>query len=185
MLRKLATSAALGLLIAFPASSRAGDEKVPWIHVEVLEDQGDGARVKVNLPLSLAKVALSMASEMESEHFDRGHIRIENADITVQDLRALWRELKDAGDAEFVEAEDDGETVKLFRKGSTVFVHVDSDDGDEKVRIEVPIAVVDALLSGEGETLDLAAAVDQLQGMTPGDIISIRDGEDTVRVWID
>ena len=43
---------------------------------------------------------------------------------------------------------------------------------------------MDALLSGEGDRLDLQAALAELTEER-GDIITVRDGETRVRVWID
>ena len=151
----------------------------------MLEDDGEGAKVKVNLPLSLAEVALKMASKVENEYISNGQIRIDNAEISVRDIRILWKELKNAGDAEFVSIEEDDEVIKVFRDGDYVHVNVDSRYGDEKVRMELPVNLVDALLDSEGETIDLAAAFDELGDSHRGDIIRIQDGSDFVRVWVD
>ncbi len=96
----------------------------------------------------------------------------------------MWAEVRRAGDAEFVTVKDGDETVSVSRKGESVFVNVDGDDG-EKVRIELPVAVVDALLSGKGDELDVAAAVGKMKDMKKGEIVRVEDGEDTVRIWID
>ena len=52
------------------------------------------------------------------------------------------------------------------------------------VRVEVPVSLVDALLSGEGESANIQAAVAELQKRR-GDIVSVREEDSTVRVWID
>jgi hypothetical protein len=57
-------------------------------------------------------------------------------------------------------------------------------EGAQKVRLEVPIDLVDALLSGEGESLNLSAAFSRLQTLR-GEILSVEDGPSRVRVWID
>ena len=44
--------------------------------------------------------------------------------------------------------------------------------------------MVDALLEGDGENLNIAAAVRQLRGES-GDIVRIEDGDKLVRIWID
>jgi hypothetical protein len=174
--------ALLALAILIPATGGARDrDATPWIHVEVLEDGGNGAKVKVNLPLSLAKMAMDMAPE---EILSQTHVRIEDEDWTVADIRKLWSELKNAGEAEYVTMEDGDETVRVFRKGDRLFVHVDGDAG-ETVRVEVPVSLVDALLSGPEDELDLAAALDELQKMDSGEIVRVEDGGDLVRVWID
>ncbi len=173
----------LALALLIPGLVNAKDKKSgPWIHVEVLEDGSDGASVKVNLPLSLAQMAMGMIDEGEIKG---GKIQFDEADLTVSDMRQLWNELKDAGDAEFVTVEEEDQTVRIFRKGSRVFVNVDG-RGGEKVRVELPVALVDALLSGEEEDeLDVEAALAELQKMDSGEIVRVEDGKDTVRIWID
>jgi len=89
------------------------------------------------------------------------------------------------GDAEFVTVDHEGETVKIYRKGDRVFANVEAEGGTEKVRLEVPVAVVDALLSGSGDKLDIDAALTQLQKMDAGEILRVDDEEDQVRIWID
>lgn len=159
---------------------RNGD-RGPWIHVEVLEEGAEGAKVNVNLPLSMARIALEMAPE---EVFDDGRIEINDRDITIEDLRNAWKELREAGDAEFVTIAEDDETVKIYRRGDTIFVDVDGED-DEIVRIEVPVDVVDALLGGRGNELDLDAALAALERMSGSTVVRVQDGNESVRVWID
>lgn len=185
MNKQLLATASLTLALLIPSVSGARDRDrdqgaKPWIHVEVTENGGDGAKVKVNVPLSLAKMALDMAPEDVISHT---HVRLENEDWTVSDIRQLWGELKKAGEAEFVTMEDGDETVRVFRKGDRLFVHVDGRH-DETVRVEVPLSLVDALLSGPEDELDLAAALDELQTMD-GEIVRVEDGGDLVRVWIE
>lgn len=176
-----------GLALLAPAVSGAkdkprSDSKTPWIHVEVTEHGQDGAKVKVNLPLTLARTALNMVS---NEDISGGHIRIEDNDISVADMRQLWNELKKAGDAEFVTAEEeDGQTVRVYRKGDRVFAEVQG--GDEgTAHVEIPVALVDALLSGNGDELDLESALAELERIGPGEIVRVEDGEDLVRIWIE
>ena len=188
MNKKILCIAFLTLALALPALAFAGGKKDeasngPWIHIEVREHDGDGATVNVNLPISLADVALQMVQEKSGKH-GHGRILIEDDDFTVEDMRAMWDEVRKAGEAEFVNAKDGDETVTVSRKGESVLVNVTGDDG-EKVRIELPVAVVDALLSGEGNELDMAAAIGKMKDMKKGEIVSVEDGEDTVRIWID
>ena len=120
----------LTLTLALPALALAGDKgntsNGPWIHIEVREHDGDGATVNVNLPISLADVALKMAQEKSG---DRSHFRFEGEDFTVEDMREMWAEVRRAGDAEFVTVKDGDETVSVSRRGESVFVNVDGDDG--------------------------------------------------------
>jgi 2-keto-3-deoxy-L-rhamnonate aldolase RhmA len=104
--------------------------------------------------------------------------------MSVADLRKAWSQLKATGDAEFATIEDKDQTVKIARTGAIVLIHVEKHDGAESVRVEVPIDVVDALLSGPGDELDVRAALTQLQKRR-GDIVRVKDENSTVRIWID
>ena len=59
-----------------------------------------------------------------------------------------------------------------------------SDRGAE-VDAKLPLTVVDALLSGPEGTFDFTAALQALADFGPGELVTVRDGEETVRVWID
>ena len=104
--------------------------------------------------------------------------------MKVSDLRKMWTELRDAGDAEFVSIEEEDKTVTVRRVGDRIEVRVDEPEDGEQVRVDVPVALVDALLSGEGEEVDIAAAMAEL-GKMRGEIVTVTDKDDTVRVWID
>jgi hypothetical protein len=95
----------------------------------------------------------------------------------------MWGELKKAGDTELVSVEDQDENVRVARRGAVVEVKIDR-KGKEAVKVEVPVEVVDALLSGEGEELNVRAALAQLQKRR-GDIVRVNDENSTVRIWID
>ena len=76
--------------------------------------------------------------------------------------------------------------MRIARTGDQINVQVEEgdEDGGKIVDIRVPVAAVDALLSGDGETLNVHAAVAQL-GKLRGDIVRVTGGEHQVRVWID
>ena len=175
-------AAALAFALTFTASALQA-QGTPWIHVEVIESGDKAEKVNVNLPLALAEVALDilpkeMTGKVTAEFQEKG--------ITLPDLRKVWTELKNTGDAEFVSVESDKETVRVVREGDLIRVRVADNGGDEReqVRVDIPIEVVDALLSGEGEELNLRAAVQQLRNRR-GDIVNVDDGKSKVRVWID
>lgn len=155
-----------------------------WVHVRV-EEPARKSKVSVNLPVSVVEAALQAAPETV---VSKGRIRLGRhhggSDLSVADLRRAWNELKATGDAEFASVEDEDETVKVSRAGNLVLVHVEKPAGREAVRVEVPIEVVDALLSGQGEELNIRAAFAELQKRR-GDIVRVRDENSTVRIWID
>jgi hypothetical protein len=180
--RTLGLAGALALMVAAPVRSQEPARRA-WVHVRV-EEPSRQSKVSVNLPVSVVEAALQAAPEKIMSkgqiHFGR---RGKN-DLSVTDLHKAWNELKTTGDAEFVTVEDDDETVRVSRAGSLMLIHVDKPSGKESVRVEVPIAVVDALFSGQGEELNLRAGFAELQKRR-GDIVRVRDEDSTVRIWID
>ena len=175
-------AAVLALTLSHSAAALQAQES-PWIHVEVIESGGKAEKVNVNVPLSLAQVALDALPEditgkITAEFQEKG--------IKLADLRKLWAELKNSGDAEFVKVESEKESVRVTRTGQLIQVRVEDRKGDatEQVHVDIPVDVVDALLSGEGEELNLRAAIQQLSGRR-GDIVNVTDSKSKVRVWID
>jgi hypothetical protein len=161
------------------ASAKGG---TAWLHVRV--DEVKGSKVSVNLPLTVVEAALQAAPETIVSH---GRVRLGNGkhDLSIADLRKVWQELKAVGDAELVSVEDEEDgKVTVSRLGDLVQVRVDGDRKGEKVHVDLPVEVVDALLSGQGEQLDLKAGMAALRGRR-GDIVRVNDQDSTVRVWID
>ncbi len=65
--------------------------------------------------------------------------------------------------------------------------HEDADRGRGaigEVHVRVPVSVVDALLSGAGETLDVRAAIQELSSLR-GEMVQVVHPEGRIRVWID
>ena len=106
--------------------------------------------------------------------------------INVNAMRDLWRAIAAIGDTEFLTVDAGDETVRVARAGDEIRVQVEErdEDGVETVDIRLPVVVVDALLSGNGETLNVGAAVERLADLR-GDIVRVTGGDHQVRVWID
>lgn len=154
-----------------------------WIHVRV--DSGGHAdeSVRVSIPFALVEAVLPM---VRIDQLDHGMLRIDEVDLRGLDLRLVLDQLRQSGDAEFVNVRDGSETVTVSKKGDVLLVHVDDSRGGEQVRVRMPLTLVEALLGEDGDvnTLDLAAALDVLDDFE-GELVSVRDGDETVRVWID
>jgi len=177
MKRSFLAGVGLVALLVVPAAVHA---ETPWIHVRVEEPEKQ-SKVAVNLPLSVVEVALEAAPSVIESH---GKIHLgEKHGMKLEDVRKIWAELAAVGDAELVSVEDKDQTVKVWRKADQVHVHVEK-AGKEEVRIEVPVSLVDALLSGEGDTVNIKAAVAELQKKR-GDIVTVSEPDTSVRVWID
>lgn len=185
MKKKLTT--VLAALVLFSAGAlqaqQAADAEVDgsWIHIRVQEDGQE--KVNVNLPLRLVGAALEANSGKAGGLAADLHLDEED-DISVEQLRRMWQEVRDTGDAEFVNVRDDDARIRVYREGERVHVKVD-EDGKKKVRVELPAAIVDALLRGEGDRLDLSAAARELAKLDQGQIVQIDDEGSQVRIWVD
>ena len=180
MRRRILSGAGLTLALLFSAAA-AWAQAEPWIHVHVTEND-EGKKVSVNVPLSLAQVALEVAPR---DVLEKGRLKLNEKNISVADIRRLWTELKASGDAEFVTVEEKDKTVRIARAGDYIRIDVRGEsEKNETVQIRMPLVVVDALLSGEGESMDVAAAIAQLKGQR-GEIVTVEGSDSQVRIWID
>jgi hypothetical protein len=173
----MAGVAAVGL-----AGPLAAQTKTAWLHIRV-EEASRESKVSVNLPLPVVEAALAMAPEKFASH---GRIRLDEhgKDLKVADLRRMWNELRATGQAEIVSIEARDEKVRVAKEGDRVLIRVEKLSSKEAVRVDVPVAVVDALLSGEGDELNIEAAMGELKKLR-GDIVHVNDADSTVRIWID
>lgn len=203
MRKSVFTGLGLAALLA-PAVAGAQTSNA-WLHIRVEEAQ-KASKVNVNLPMSVVEVALKATPELIEEH---GKVHLgDHHGMKLADLRRMWKQLAAVGDAEFVSVESEDENVRVQRKGDLVLVYVEgrhgahkaaaekpkaeAEKGDaakahhapEEVRVELPVSLVDALLSGEGDEVNLQAAVAELQKRR-GDIVRVHDNDSNVRIWID
>ena len=148
-----------------------------WLHVRVLDGED---KIAVNLPIELVAAVLDAA---ESEHYRHGRLVVEDQEFDHELVTAILAAATKSKDGEFVRIEEaDGGRVRIHKEKDTLFV--DIDDDDENVRVALPMAVVRAMLDGDSETLNVKAALEEL-GKRGGALVTVNDGESTVRVWVD
>lgn len=175
------TSLLAAPLLALALSAGHAAAQSPWIHVEVLDSGEKGTQVRVNLPLSAAEAALHLVPKDATAKVQEG---LAKNNLTVADLRKIWAELEGQGDAEFVSVKEQDQDVRILREGDYVRVLVTKTGAKaETVRVSLPVNVVNALLSGAGDELDLPAAIAQLRA-AEGDLVTVEDGTQRVRIWI-
>jgi hypothetical protein len=181
---RIVAVAVLGVpLLAGAAPAAAPADTMAWVHVRVEEPQ-QRSRVHVNLPLPAVEAALKAAPDVIASE-GRVHFGGHGAHhLEIDDLRQMWAELKNAGDTDIVSVEEDDERVNVSRKGDLVQVRVQNADGREKVHVDVPVSLVDALFSGSKEELNVRAAVGELRKLR-GDVVRVEDHGSTVRIWVD
>lgn len=185
----MVTTAVVGA--AGPQAATTGTEK--WLHVSVNSNSPDGERVRVNVPLSLAEKVLGAINK---DKLQAGKIRIHQAEMNGIDLKAILEAVKTSRDGEFVTVEGKRQNVRVAKEGGHLLVKAEETktrqdkDGNstqrkEKVDVRLPMSVVDALLSGGTNELDLLAAVRALAAYGEGVLVTAEDGKDTVRIWVD
>lgn len=179
---------------AAPATS--GAER--WLHVKVDGASDADERVRVNVPLSLARTVLNSVQKGKLDH---GIVHIENCHLDDVDVRGIVKALKNAQDGEYVTVEQKYETVHVSKQGGMLLVHVTEREGAQKeqadsekparhrhhqnVDVRVPLEVADALFSGPPDELNVGAALDLLARHESIELVSVKDGEQTVHVWMD
>src|SRR5437867_2055114 len=181
------TSLALASAASRSAAPLSGADR--WIHVRVEQTGERPESVRVNVPLSLVEKVAPLVQEEGLRH---GKVRLGFSELGSVDLRAAWKALKETGDAEFVTVEGADGTVRVAREGDYLVVRVaDSKEkskgnGEQGARVDarLPLDVVDALLSGSPDELDVLAGVRALAAHE-GDLITVKDRESVVHVWID
>ena len=180
---------ALAVLIASAgvwAQSASESGARPWLHVRVSERGDAAASVNVNLPLSAVEAVVAL---LPDRVMSRGRMRLHrDHELSVSDLRTLWDAVRDTEDGEFVSIDHDDGQVRVARSGDVIQIRIDGRDDDDddakSVRVEIPVDVVDALLSGDGDTLNLVGAIERLKERR-GDLVRITDGDERVHIWID
>ncbi|RMH16074.1 MAG: hypothetical protein D6696_19085 [Acidobacteria bacterium] len=181
----LATMLALLLALALPATAQT--ER--WIHVKVEPLAGDdGETVTVNLPLSLLAAAAAMIpQEVIADAHDQVEVELDEMHMSWQQLRDLWQQVRSSPDATYVTVETKDEHVRVWKEGDYMLIKTTESQGPDATQVDVqfPLAVVDALFSGPENTLNISAALHALADHGPGNLVSVRDGEQTVRIWID
>lgn len=174
---------ALVAVLAIAAASPAAAAPDLWLHVEVNETGGENANIKVNLPVSLIESMLPMiegASEIED-----GRIVIDDSEVSVDDLRGVLASFVDSPNTTFAEVETDTERIVFFKDGAYLRVETDASADGTEIRARFPVTVLEALVSGTGNELDVAAALRALADHGAGELVTVRDRDATVRVWID
>ena len=158
-----------------------------WLHVRV-DEHGKSSRVRVNVPLTVVEAALEAAPQRIVDKgrikLDIGHDGDHDHDLSLAEMRKIWQSLKDAGDTEIVTVEERDETVRVARKGDLVQVRVSKPSGKEEVHVDVPVTLVDAVLAGSGDSVDVKAVIRELRSQR-GDIVRVNDEDSAVRIWID
>ena len=179
----------MGLTLMLMGAAAAEAKTALWLHIKVHD--GDGSRVSINLPLSVVQAATPLIPE---DVRTAGQLRVDGHDLSVQDLRRIWREVQRLPDATYVTVDEKHGKVRVARSGGYLLIQA-ADGADregrprrhqgERVEVRMPVAVVDALLSSTDDHLNLAAAIEALARSGEGELVTVNGDNDTVRMWVD
>jgi hypothetical protein len=192
-------AAAAMLLTPFGATAQttatsSGNDR--WLHVRVINANDKGETVRVNVPLDLAEKVLPAINK---DRLHNGKVRIDHtAEMDGVDCRALLEAIKNTKDGEFVTVQAHDSDVRVAKQGGYMLIHVTEkrwNEGKEskdaksteksRVEVKVPMKVVEALFSAGKDELDLVAALRALSTHGDTELVSVKDEENTVRVWLD
>ena len=185
MARIIAVSLALAAALFAFAPALAADA---WLHLRVETSGDDPETVSINVPLDLAAKVLAA---VDDEHLKGGKIVFDVEDHADVDLAAMWKAVREAPDAEFVTVKSRSENVRVAKDKGFLVILADEKSDEEgqrsTVRVKVPLAVADAMFGAAGAKgeLDLVAALRELQRAGSGELMTVEDGDETVRIWID
>jgi hypothetical protein len=196
----LASTAVLAATTLLPVGTIAQttSKSDQWIHVRV-ESKDDGETVRVNVPVEMA---VKVLPAIKHAPLHDGKVRIDCGHMDDVDLHTLLDAVRSSKDGEFVtvQGKDD---VRIAKSAGYLYIHVteknhhpkaaNNAEGKEthvrsnvsKVEVKVPMKVVDALLSAGKDELDIVAALHALSSYGDTELVSVKDDDNTVRVWID
>ncbi|HMI50083.1 MAG TPA: hypothetical protein VK525_01130 [Candidatus Saccharimonadales bacterium] len=172
-------------------SAPAGDR---WLHVRVIDSSAKGETVRVNVPLDLAEKVLPTINK---SRLHNGKIKIEDAKMNDVDLHSMVDAIRSAKDGEYVTVQGTDQDVRVAKSGGHLIVHVSDKSGKKtdktdktdkrssEVEVKIPMKVIDALFSAGKDELDLVAALHALSAQGDTELVSVKDSENTVRVWLD
>jgi hypothetical protein len=177
------TTLRLGCLfvLTFAAALATARSEDRWLHVKVDDTGSEGEKVRVNVPLSLAERVLPC---IHADNLEGGKVKIQG-DVKGVDLRALVDAIRTTGDNEFVTVEDRHQHVRVAKMGGNLLIKVREEHDRSRVDVKVPFTVVDALLSGGQDELDVAAAIRALRAHGDTELVTVNDNSQTVRIWVD
>src|SRR5271155_2444716 len=155
-----------------------------WLHVRVISTNSKGETVRVNVPLELAEKVLPA---IDHDRLHNGKVRIGCMDCDGVDVRTLFEAVRTTKDGEFVTVQSKDADISVAKKDGFFLVHVHDKNRSKNSQVEVkmPMKVVEALLSAGKDELDIVAGLHALPAQGDVELVSVKDDENTIRVWLD
>ena len=215
LVRRVSLVAATALLISpLAVGAQSTSDSNQWLHVRVVSADSGGETVCVNVPLALAEKVLPAINKNQLHNGKIKFDKFDTMDANGVDLHAILDAIRNSKDGEFVTVNGSDQDVRVAKQDGFLLVHVTEKSGnfhhhakglknrDEKnssdkdateasartvshVEVKVPMKVVDALFSAGKDELDVVAGLRALASQGDTELVSVKDEENTVRVWVD
>ena len=189
-------------LLATLAVAQSSSNPDQWIHVRVESREDKTETVRVNVPVDMA---VKVLPAIKNKNLCDGKVHIDSGHIDDVDLHTMLDAVRTAKDGEYVTVESKDDNVRVAKSSGYLYIHVtekkpsektakatsDKDSAknaalkESKVEVKIPMKVVDALLSAGKDQLDVVAALRALSANGDMELVSVKDDDSTVRVWID
>ena len=175
---------AAGPQTATGSSAQTSPSHDRWLHVRVTNPTSNDETVRVNVPLELAEKVLPTINK---DRLHNGKVKFDGIDCHGIDIHALFDAARTSADGEFVTVQSKDSDVRVAKRSGYFFVNVAEKNHPKKSQVEVkiPMKVVDALLSSGKDELDLVAGLHALSQQGDTELVSVKDQDNTVRVWLD
>ena len=166
------------------AKSSDSSSRDRWLHVRVENPGSKDETVRVNIPLELAEKVLPTINK---DQFHNGKVKMDHFDCNGVDFHALLGAVRDSKDGEFVTVQSKDQDVRVAKQNNYFLVHILDKENSKKsaVEVKIPMRVVDALFSAGKDEVDLVAGLHALALQGDTELVSVKDREETVRVWLD
>ncbi len=194
---------ALAACALAPAASlvRAATDTDQWIHIRVTSRDAKGEVVRINVPIEMAAKVLPAVNK---DRLHGGKVHIDSANMDDVDLHAILDAVRTAKDGEYVTVQSKENNVRVSKSNGILYINVTdkehakkaskddaakggkaSESAETKVEIKVPMKVVDALFSAGKDELDLVAALNALSAHGDTELVTVKDSENDIHIWID
>ena len=157
-----------------------------WLHIDVNGKGDKSEQANINLPLSMVRNMAPMLEDKGHDGNGRKRLHVRDKDLSVNELRQAWREIANGPDANYITVKDKDSDVHIGKQGDYLRLKAtDRGKDGEDVDIKVPLDVVAALFSSDGDDLNFGAALDALSRRGEGELMTVNGNDETVRIWVD
>jgi len=164
--------------VAGGGTAAASDDR--WIHIRV--DDADDAKGRVDIQVPIGMVS-SLLPALKGAH-GHGSIHVDGDSVDLAEIKGYWSAVRAAKDGEYVTVRDEDSDVRVSKRGGYFLLNVDDKGGKSRVRMKVPLPLIDAVLAG-GDSVDLDALGGALAKAPTGELLTVDDKDSHVRIWID